>query len=145
MAFLLMIGGFLAVLHVPPISRLPAIEELRAKTAVAMGLGLLITGVMHFTGPDRFVAMMPPWLGWHLGLVYASGLAELVCGAGLIIPRTRRVAAWGAIALFLAILPANIHVAMSGGAVEGLPLQAWYYWLRLPLQFVYIGWAWWSR
>ncbi len=47
-------------------------------------------------------------------------------------------------ALLLAIFPANIHVAVSGGMVEGLPQDGWHYWLRLPLQLVYIAWAWWS-
>ncbi|MCP5118976.1 MAG: DoxX family protein [bacterium] len=145
MAFLLLlVVCFLVLLPVPATARLRFLEGVRAKAAVAMGIGFVVTGVMHFTGPDRFLAMMPQWLPWHLELVYLSGVAEILCAAGLVVPQTRRIAGWCAMALLLAIFPANIHVAVSGGMVEGLPQDGWYYWLRLPLQLVYIAWAWWS-
>jgi uncharacterized membrane protein len=41
----------------------------------------------------------------------------------------------------LAIFPANIYVAVTGGSVEGLPQAGWHYWVRLPFQFVFIAWA----
>ena len=104
----------------------------------------IAAGVNHFLSPDFYVAIMPPYLPWHLGLVYLSGVAEIVCGVGLLIPRTRVLAAWATIALLVAIYPANIHVALNdiplGGRSEGLGIWNW---VRLPFQFVLIAWAWW--
>ena len=104
----------------------------------------IAAGVNHFLSPDFYVAIMPPYLPWHLELVYLSGVAEIVCGVGLLIPRTRVLAAWATIALLVAIYPANIHVALNdiplGGRSEGLGIWNW---LRLPFQFVLIAWAWW--
>ena len=104
----------------------------------------VLAGVNHFRVPEFYVAIMPPYLPWHLELVYLSGVAEILCGAGLLIPRTRVLAAWATIALLLAIYPANIHVALNdvpmAGRSEGLGIWNW---VRLPFQFVLIAWAWW--
>ena len=110
----------------------------------AMGAFYVFAGVNHFRVPDFYVAIMPPYLPWHLELVYLSGIAEIVCGVGLLIPRTRVLAAWATIALLLAVYPANIHVALHNvpmaGRSEGLGIWNW---VRLPFQFVLIAWAWW--
>ena len=94
--------------------------------------------------PEFYVAIMPPYLPWHLELVYLSGVAEILCGVGLLFPRTRVLAAWATIALLVAIFPANIHVALHdvpmSGRSQGLGIWNW---VRLPFQFVLIAWAWW--
>ena len=109
-----------------------------------MGAFYVFAGVNHFRVPDFYVAIMPPYLPWHLELVYLSGVAEIACGVGLLIPRTRVLAAWATIALLLAVYPANIHVALHNvpmaGRSEGLGIWNW---VRLPFQFVLIAWAWW--
>src|SRR5262249_39990517 len=109
-----------------------------------MGGFYIVAGVNHFRVPAFYLAIMPPYLPWHLELVLLSGIAEIVCGVGLLIPRTRVWAAWATIALLLAVYPANIHVALHNvpraGRSEGLGIWNW---VRLPLQFVLIGGAWW--
>lgn len=104
----------------------------------------IAAGVNHFLSPDFYVAIMPPYLPWHLELVYLSGIAEIVCGVGLLIPRTRVLAAWATIALLIAIFPANLHVALNdvplAGRTEGAGIWNW---VRLPFQLVLIAWAWW--
>jgi uncharacterized membrane protein len=104
----------------------------------------IAAGVNHFLSPDFYVAIMPPYLPWHLELVYLSGIAEIVCGVGLLIPRTRVLAAWATIALLIAIFPANLHVALNdlplAGRSEGAGIWNW---VRLPFQLVLIAWAWW--
>lgn len=102
-----------------------------------------MTGVTHFTTPERFLPMMPPFLPAHATMVAVSGVAELAGGFGLLIPKSRRLAGVGLILLLLAIFPANIYVAVTGKTVAGMPLAAWYYWVRLPFQFVYIAWIYW--
>jgi len=101
-------------------------------------------GVNHFRVPEFYTAIMPPYLPWHLELVYLSGVAEILCGVGLLIPRTRVLAAWATIALLVAVFPANLHVALNNvpmaGRTEGLGIWNW---VRLPFQFLFIAWAWW--
>ncbi len=98
-------------------------------------------GVAHFVVPDFFVRAMPPYLPWHLPLVYVSGVCEVVLGVLVLIPRTRRLAAWGMIALLVAVFPANVHMALNPELFPILPPAAM--WVRLPLQGVLIAWAWW--
>jgi uncharacterized membrane protein len=143
MAFFFLLVSVLAVASLPPLRKLAFLRTLPDRAAAAMSVGFLVTGVMHFTAVERFLAMMPPWLPWHRELVYVSGVFELLGALGLIVPATRRWAAYGLAALLLAVFQANLHVVMSGGSVEGLPQGAWYYWLRIPLQFVFIAWALW--
>jgi uncharacterized membrane protein len=77
-------------------------------------------------------------------LIYLSGLAEVVLGVGVLVPRTRPLAAWGLILLLIAIFPANVHIALHdvplAGAREGAGVWNW---VRLPFQAVLIAWAWW--
>ena len=107
-----------------------------------MGLFYIGAGIIHFVNPGFYLPMMPPYLPYHLALVYLSGLAEIVLGAAVLVPRTRQLAAWGIILLLIAIFPANLHIAMHNvplaGATEGAGVWNW---VRLPLQGVLIWWA----
>ena len=109
-----------------------------------MGLFYVFAGAMHFIRPDYYMPMMPPYLPWHSQLIFLSGLAEVLCGLGVLFPPTRRLAAWGTIALLIAVFPANIHVAFDNvpvfGAKEGAGALGY---VRLPFQAVLIAWAWW--
>jgi uncharacterized membrane protein len=109
-----------------------------------MGLFYIWAGTAHFLRPDYYLPMMPPYLPWHAELVFLSGVAELLCGIGLLIPATRKYAAWATIALLIAVFPANIHVAVNNvpvfGATEGAGPAGY---IRLPFQLVLIAWAWW--
>ena len=101
-------------------------------------------GVNHFRAPEFYLPIMPPYLPWHEELVFVSGVAEVIIGVGLLIPRTRIPAAWGAIALLVAVYPANIHMALADVPIGDPPHSAGVMrWVRLPLQFVLIAWAWW--
>ena len=143
MAFFLLLVSVFAVSSLPPLRKLAFLRTTRDRAAAALCAGFLVTGTMHFTAAERFLAMMPPWLPWHRELVYASGGFEIVGALGLLVPAARRWAAVGLAALLVAVSPANLHVVLSGGHVEGLPEGSWYYWLRLPFQLVFIGWALW--
>jgi uncharacterized membrane protein len=108
-----------------------------------MGLAYVGAGIVHFVNPDFYLPMMPPYLPYHLELVYLSGLAEILLGAAVLVPQMRRLAAWGIIVLLIAIFPANVHIAMHNvpvfGATEGAGVWNW---VRLPLQGLLIWWAW---
>lgn len=122
----------------PPRSRARAVA--RALLAAAM----IAVGAMHFITPAPFVHIVPPWLPAPLALVYLSGLFEILGGAGLLLPRTRRAAGWGLVALYVAVFPANIHMAVNQvGFDDGPPPPAWALWLRLPFQIAFIALALW--
>ena len=124
-----------------------AVPTRRAR--LKLGLRWLLTivmvgaGVNHFVKPATYVAMMPAVLPAPLALVYLSGVAEILGGLGLIVPATRRAAAWGLIALLLAVFPANLNMAINELPLGGEPVPAWALWARLPLQLVLLAWAWW--
>jgi len=101
----------------------------------------VIAGVTHFTNRDFFIAIVPPYLPWPEMLVYASGVAEIVLGVMLMVPATTRMAAWGLIALLIAVFPANIHMAMNPQLYPDTPLAALL--VRLPLQGVLVALAYW--
>jgi uncharacterized membrane protein len=104
---------------------------------------MVAAGVNHFISPEAYVAMVPSALPAHEALVYISGVAEIAGGLGLILPATRRLAAWGLIALLVAVFPANINMAVNDLPLGGRDVPAWALWGRLPLQLVLIAWAFW--
>lgn len=85
--------------------------------------------------------MIPAWLPMPLMLVYVSGAAEVAGGLGLVFPATRRWAAWGLIALFVAVFPANLNMALNDIPLGEHHLPTWLLWARLPFQLVLIAWA----
>ena len=114
----------------------------RIKTALKMLLAVFMVGAgtTHFVNPDFFLKIMPPYLPWHLPLVYLSGLFEIALGVLLLVPRFSRLAAWGIIALLIAVFPANIYLYQHQDLLPASPLV---HLLRLPLQAVFILWAYW--
>ena len=105
------------------------------RLAVGLGAGIGAAGVMHFVRPEFFDAIVPPWLPpsqrfWTL----ISGVAELVVGVMLFVPRWRRSGAIALFVLLVAVYPANLYMTWdwrnrpSGERVVS--------WVRLPLQFV---------
>jgi uncharacterized membrane protein len=97
-------------------------------------------GTMHFVRTDFYVKIMPPYLPLHRELVYLSGVFEIVLGVSLFIPRLSQFAAWGIIALLIAVFPANIYVYQHQDLVPGSSIL---HFLRLPLQGVFLLWAYW--
>ena len=101
----------------------------------------VLGGVNHFVNPAFYLRIMPPYLPWHLPLVYLSGAAEIALGLLLLTKRFTRAAAWGIIALLVAVAPANVHMAINRGLYPEYGVAA--LWLRLPLQLVLMAWAYW--
>jgi uncharacterized membrane protein len=99
-------------------------------------------GVMHFVSPKVFIRIVPRWLPAPAALVAISGACEILGGVGLLVPATRRWAAWGLMALFVAVFPANVNMAIHRLPFGRSPLPGWTLWARLPLQAVLVAWAW---
>lgn len=106
-----------------------------------LAIAMIAVGVLHFVDPDPFVKIVPPYLPGALALVYVSGVFEILGGAGLLVERTRRLAAFGLIALYVAVFPANIQMAIQGDP----SIPDWALYVRLPFQLVFIAWAYWVR
>ena len=103
----------------------------------------VVAGSLHFVRPEFYLKIMPPYIPWHLGMVYLSGFFEILGGLGLLVPPTRRAAAWGLVALLIAVFPANLYMAtnpVETGAASLAPLLRWG---RLPLQLPLIAWLLW--
>ena len=119
-------------------------KRFRTPLRYLLSANLCLAGFMHLLTPDFFVAIIPEGLPNPEWLNVLSGLAEIILGVFLLEPRTRIYAAWGTIALAIAVFPANVNMALENigpdGPGTGTPLVAW---LRLPFQGVFILWAWW--
>ena len=89
---------------------------------------------------------MPPQVPAKREMVYASGVAEIAGGLGVLHSRTREAAAFWSIATLVAVFPANVYMAVDAERFErGVPGGRVALWLRLPVQAVFIAWAWSAR
>ncbi|KOP27443.1 hypothetical protein AMR41_05470 [Hapalosiphon sp. MRB220] len=113
-------------------------ETLRGVLAVA----IIIVGITHFVRPEQYARIVPPPFP-PFASVYISGFFEIIGGIGLIIPYVSVAAAWGLIALFIAVFPANIYMTIHNIKIEGIPHNQLFYIARLPFQAVLIAWAYW--
>ena len=115
--------------------------DIKYFSMIVMGVFYISIGISHFTSPIWYVKIVPPYLPYKLELVYISGLFEILFGGMLFFKKTRFLAGWGLILLLIAVYPANIYLAQTNGAaMNTTPLIAWG---RLPLQFIFVGLAYW--
>ena len=115
--------------------------DIKYLSLMVMGIFYISIGFSHFTSPIWYVQIVPPYLPYELELVYISGLFEILFGGMLLFKKTRFLAGWGLILLLIAVYPANIYLAQTNGAAMGTtPLIAWG---RLPVQFIFVGLAYW--
>lgn len=115
--------------------------DIKYFSMIVMGVFYISIGVSHFTSPIWYVQIVPPYLPYKLELVYISGIFEILFGGMLLFKKTRFLAGWGLILLLIAVYPANIYLAQTNGAaMNTTPLIAWG---RLPVQFIFVGLAYW--
>ena len=92
-------------------------------------------GLMHFVQEEIFTAIVPPFIPFPKLIVWTTGLMELVFAILLILPRYRKLAGFLLAPFLLAVLPANIHMAINNipfGEMSATPTTLW---LRVALQF----------
>ena len=104
----------------------------------ALAALFMVSGAVHLILPDLYLPIMPPALPYKSALILISGIAELAGGIGLLLPRARRAAAYGLMALLVAVFPANVQMALNGFAAGAAPWVLALLLLRLPLQPVLI-------
>lgn len=98
-------------------------------------------GVTHFTNPEFYVAIMPPWIGWHLEIVYISGFFEILGALGILIPALRQWAGNGLLLLVVCVTPANAHMWLNPELFPDVPTA--FLSIRLVLQ-VFLLWIIWA-
>ena len=103
------------------------------KDITALAAIFATSGVIHLAKPEVYEPIMPGIVPAHREVIYASGVAELLCAAGLLHPRTRSAAGWGSLALLLAVYPANLKMAADAAQTDRTPRKAIAFG-RLPLQ-----------
>jgi len=124
----------------------PSLKRLSTAQSIALLLAAIFyvgAGALHFIKTDAYLRIMPPYIPWHLAMVRISGVFEILGGLGLLVQRTRRAAAWGLVALLIAVFPANVYMAtnpIEAGAASIAPILRWG---RLPLQALLVWWLLW--
>ncbi len=105
-------------------------------------LWFMVGGITHFTSPEFFVNIMPPYIGWHLEIVYISGALEILGALGILLPATRQHAGNFLILLTIAVTPANIHMWMNPHLFPDVPEA--FLTGRLVVQVLLLACIWWS-
>jgi len=100
-----------------------------------------VSGVLHLAKPETYEPLMPSFVPAHREVIYASGVAELLCAAGLLHPRTRRLAGYTSVALLVAVFPGNVKMADDARRTHSTRFKAIAFG-RLPLQWPMIRAAW---
>ena len=113
--------------------------KFKAFARCILGLFFIIAGFGHFYMPEFYLRMMPAYLPLPYFLIYLSGLCEIAIGVCCFIQSKYKIAKWGAIALLIAVFPANIHMAMHPELFPEFPDYG--LWIRLPFQAVFIVWV----
>ncbi len=116
----------------------------RRVALILLAVFFIAAGINHFLHPGFYLRIVPPWLPAHALLVQISGGCEILGGIGVLVPRLRKYAAIGLIALLIAVFPANVQMAQRPELYADIGSAPLFY-LRLPLQIVIIAWVWWAR
>ena len=103
------------------------------KDVVGLAALFATSGTVHLVRPATFEPIMPSVVPAHREVIYASGVAELLCAAGLLHPRTRSAAGWASMALLLAVYPANLKMAADAAGSDSTGFKAAAF-ARVPLQ-----------
>jgi uncharacterized membrane protein len=124
------------------VSRAPASPgRARAVSRGLLAAFFVGSGVNHFVSPRFYRAIVPPPLRDDAKLVVdVSGVAEVLAGLGVLLPRTRRAAGVALVALLVAVFPANVYMAREPDRFRRFP--RWALFARLPLQPLMMWWAW---
>ena len=117
-------------------------KKLRLVFKYLLVVFFVLAGVNHFINPEFYLRIMPPYLPWHEALNYLSGFLEVALALLVLVPKYARLAGWGLIALLIAVFPANLHMALHPELFPEAPPIAYY--IRLPLQLVFIAWVYWT-
>ncbi len=111
-----------------------------SRARALLGAFFLFAGTMHFVKPRAYQAIVPRALPAPRAIIYASGVAELAGGAGVLSARAAPLAGWWLIATLVAVFPANVNMAVNADRFRSVPEPL--LWARLPVQGAILYWIW---
>ena len=120
------------------------IRYIKLGLCVFFALFFVLAGVSHFLSDDKFAAIVPPFLPFPYFIVWVTGIIEAILAIMLIIPRWRALAGLIFAPYLLAVLPANIYMALAGIGFTDDIISPQILWFRVALQFpliALIAWA----
>lgn len=123
-----------------PVAAARAVSLPSDRSRLGLAVFMVGAGIMHFVAPRFYEQIVPRWIGHEKQVVAWSGVAEVLCGALVAVPRTRRLGAWLTLVTLVAVYPANVQMAIDSGKPHDA--MSWGAWLRLPLQLPMWRWAW---
>jgi uncharacterized membrane protein len=141
--FYLLSGVFILVLGIQRIFRKRI--ELDTAGRIAMSAFLIFTSAGHFLYTEGMSMMLPGSVPFRKEIILFTGILEILAAVGLLIPRWQKLTAVCLIIFFITLLPANIYAALNRVNYQTADYDGKgpeYLWLRIPLQLVFIGWAW---
>ena len=111
---------------------------------IAMSIMLVFTAIGHFAFTKGMSMMIPKFIPFKESFVYLTGIFEILLAVGLLIPKLKTIAGWALIIFLLLMLPANIYASVNNinyqeGTFDGNGVM--YLWFRIPLQVLFIIWA----
>lgn len=115
-------------------------KVLKPVNLILLSLFFIAAGVNHFLLPQVYMRVMPPYLPYPLELIYVSGFFEILGGAGMLLPWTRRISGYLLVLLLIAVFPANVHMALHNDIFPSIPAAL--LWGRLFLQPLMMAWIW---
>ncbi len=121
--------------------RCVGLMKLKTVSRGVLGGLFVAAGANHFLHKSFYLEIMPPYIPAPSLMVEISGAAEVGLGAWMLTGRGTRAAAWGLIALLVAVFPANVYMALH--PEQFARFRPAVLWARLPFQAVFIAWAWW--
>ena len=138
--FLVVLLAF-GLFRFPPLHRVSWLTGAAARAVVALGVGMLLSGVHHVVHLEHYVQVVPPWIPSPQVIVYSSTALRLMFGLGCLVPDLRSASTIGSLVLLCVVAPVNIRIAVDGIA-EGQLLDAdWFRWLRVVLHASWIAWC----
>jgi len=116
-------------------------SKLKIAGLVIVFLWFMLGGIAHFTNMEFFLAIMPPWIGYHEEIVYISGVFEILGALGLLLPATRQWAGNGLMLLVICVTPANVHMWLNAELFPDVPEA--FLSVRLVVQVGLLALIWW--
>jgi len=107
-------------------------------------LFFFVAGILHFIQDDAFAAIVPPFLPFPKLIVWVTGVMELIFAVGLILPKYRKLSGFWLAPYLLAVLPANIYMAMYNIPMGEASVSTTTLWVRVALQFPLIALILWA-
>lgn len=120
------------------------LSKLKKLSLYLMPFLYLAAGINHFISPESYLLIIPEYLPNHELINILAGIAEIILGIGLLIPKTRVVSAWGVILMLIAFIPSHVYFIQIGSCVEGgICTPEWLGWIRLVvIHPLLLAWAW---